>query len=78
VPTLACALLTLMAVNYNSEWLSLPPHQGIILSSENRFANPADNNRSVQNHLAAVTFEWTNRSEFTSSIGFTRNTNLSN
>ena len=78
VPTMACALLTLMVVHQNSGIFGPSPRRGIIFSPQSGFVNPVDSERSVQNQLAAVTFEWTNRSEFTSSIGFTPITNLSN
>jgi len=78
VPTMACALLTLAAINHNGESFGPPPGPGIILSTQGCVVAESDNERSVQNHLAAVTFDWTNRSVFKSSIHFTPSTNLSN
>ena len=78
MPTMACVLLTLVTMNRNGDNLGPSPMSGVILSNEYAGLDAADSARSAQNHLAAVTFEWTNHSGFNSSIGFTQFTNLSN
>ena len=77
-PTMACALLTLMAFNRNGDGLGQKPAMAFILSSPSDAAQASDGAQTAENHLAAVTFDWTNRSVFKSSIRFTPSTNLSN
>ena len=77
-PTMACALLTLMAFNRNDDGLGQKPHVGLIFSGQSNVAQTSDGAQTAENHLAAVTFDWTNRSVFKSSIRFTPATNLSN
>ena len=77
-PTMACALLTLMAFNRNGDGLGQKPAMALILSSPSDAAQAADGAQTAENHLAAVTFDWTNRSVFKSIIRFTPSTNLSN
>jgi hypothetical protein len=48
------------------------------MSNQNTAAYASGNGQVLQNHWASVTFDWTNRSVFNSSIGFTPSTNLSN
>jgi len=76
VPTMACALLALVAVNHDGVKETLP--MGQILSSQANAAFASGGASSGQNHLAAVTFDWTNQSVFQSSIRFTPTTNLTN
>ena len=78
MPTMACVLLTLAAINHSGESFGPVPGRGILVSTQGCVVACADNERSVQNHLATVTFESTNHSGIPSSIGFTRFTNLSN
>lgn len=75
-PTMACALLTLIALNHDSaiKPMSMP----LILSNQANAAFASGGAATAQNHLAAVTFDWTNRSVFQSSIRFTPSTNLTN
>jgi len=72
VPATACALLTLMVFKADN---SLPvagrPLIGTILSDENYAAFAGNGLQNAQNHLSALTFDWTNRSLSTSSICFT-------
>jgi hypothetical protein len=77
-PTLACALLTLAAFNHGGEGLNPKLATTLILSSQNSAAYATGGAQMPENHLAAVTFDWTNRSVFKSSIRFTPTTNLSN
>jgi hypothetical protein len=75
---MACALITMAALSHNGEGLAPRPDQIAIFSNTDHTISKIDSERSVQNHLAAVTFDWTNRSVFKSSISFTPSTNLSN
>ena len=77
-PTMACALLTLMAFNRAGDGLGQQPTIASILSSQSRAAYATGGAQAEQNHLAAVTFDSTNRSLLGSSIRFTPTTNLSN
>jgi hypothetical protein len=58
--------------------LAQKPVMAMILSNQNYAAYASGDGQTPQNHLAAVTFDWTNRSGFNSSISFTPTTNLSN
>lgn len=77
-PTMACALLTLMALNRDGNGLKSDIPVGSILDSQDNAAFAAGGVQSKENHLAAVTFGWTNGSVFRSSIRFTPTTNLTN
>jgi hypothetical protein len=74
-PVTACALLTLLVFNSGN---SLPAASGshgmtvaMMLSNQNYAAYASDDSQNVQNHLATVTFDWTNHGISTSSIRFT-------
>lgn len=75
---MACALLTLLAFNHDDEGLGQKPTIALILSSQNNAAYATGGAQTPENHLAAVTFDWTNRSIFQSSIRFTPSMNFSN
>jgi hypothetical protein len=77
-PTMACALLTLMAFNRAGDGLGQRPAIALILSSQSRAAYATGGAQAEQNHLAAVTFDSTNRSVLGSSIRFMPTTNFSN
>ena len=77
-PTMACALLTLMAFNHDGDALGRKQPMALILSNQDNAAYATGGAQTEQNHLAAVTFDWTNRSVFKSSIRFTPATNFSN
>jgi len=74
-PATACALLTLIVFNSAN---GLPAGSGshgtmmaMNLSNQNYATYAPDGSQNVQNHLATVTFDWTNSGASTSSIGFT-------
>jgi hypothetical protein len=67
-----------MAFNHDSGGLGQKPAMALILSSQNNAVYATGGAQTEQNHLAAVTFDWTNRSDFKSIMGFTPTTNLSN
>ena len=76
-PTMACALLALMALNRDGNDLPSKMPSALILSSQNNAALASGTAQTEQNHVAAITFGWTNGSVSRSSIRFT-NTNLTN
>jgi len=75
---MACALLTLMAFNHDNAGLGPKVPMAMILSNQNSVAYATGGAQTGQNHLAAVSFDSTNRSILESSIGFTPTTNLTN
>jgi hypothetical protein len=77
-PTMACALLTLMAFNSENAGLGSKLPMTLILSNQDSAAYAAGGEQTGQNHIALVTFDSTNRSVLGSSIGFTPITNLTN
>ena len=76
-PTMACVLLTLMALNHGGG-LDVKIPMSVILSNQNNAAFASGGAQTGQNHLATVTFDSTNRSILGSSIRFTPTTNLTN
>jgi hypothetical protein len=69
-PATACVLLTFSVFNSENtgHLLRHEPMTSMILSNQNYAAYASDNFRESQNGLSSVTFDWTNRSGFTSSI----------
>jgi hypothetical protein len=78
VPTMACVLLTFMAFNRDDSGLGPKLPLAFALTNQSDAAYATGGAQTPQNHLAAITFDWTNRSGFQSSIRFTPTTNLSN
>ena len=77
-PTMACVLLTLMAFNHDGGGLGVKPMMTMVLSNQSYAAYASGGEQTAQNHLAAVTFDWTNHSGIKSIISFTPTTNFSN
>lgn len=75
---MACVLLTLMALDHDGSGLKSKMPIGLILSKQDNAAFVSDGAQTRENHLAAVTFGWTNGSVFRPNIGFTPTTNLTN
>lgn len=73
MPATACMLLTLLVFRSGGD-ISYRSSSGLMASNMD-FASYADGERNAQNHLAAVTFDWTNHSDLNSSISFTPSTN---
>jgi hypothetical protein len=71
-------VLTLAAFNHSGDNLSPQPMVAVVLSNQSDAAYAAGGGQTAQNQLAAVTFDWTNRSDIKSIIGFTPTTNFSN
>ena len=77
-PTMACVLLTLMAFNHGDDGFGQKSARHMVWSNQSEAAYAAGGEQTAQNHLASVTFDWTNHSGFKSIIGFTQTTNFSN
>lgn len=78
MPTMACALLTLMALEQDPNGLKSNLPMALILSNQSNASFASGGGQTEQNHLAAVTFGWTNGASSPSSIPFTQTTNLTN
>ena len=72
VPATACALLTFSVFNPGNAIPGRPFHgeslTATLLSNQNFLTPVPDSFQKGQNDLSSVTFDWTNRSGFTSSI----------
>lgn len=78
-PALVCVLFAMAMFHFNNGVLhESPPSWGMFSATNDRPVAFSDHAQEVENHLAAVTFDWTNHTGFKSSIGFTPTTNFSN
>ena len=77
-PAITCVILTLMAFNHGGDGFHSKPVMAMVVSNQSAAADALAGEQTAQNHLASVTFDWTNRSGFKSIIGFTPTTNFSN
>lgn len=71
-PAAACVLLAISAVRQSDDLFRATAHVQpvtVMLASNQLAYVPVDNSQQGHNRLQAVTFEWTNRSSSTSSIG---------
>ena len=75
---MACGLFTLLAFNHEGVGLETRPALSLIMSNQSCAAYASGAAQSAQNHLATVTFDWTNHSEIKSIIGFKPTTNFIN
>jgi hypothetical protein len=73
-PALACLFFVMMALHFNDGGLWSRPR--LMPSATN--SGDIYGGQASQNHLASVTFDWTNHSNFQSSIPFASKTNSSN
>ena len=73
-PVTACALLTLLVFNSGNGLPVGANNRGammaMVLSNQSYAAYAPDGSQNVQNRLAGVTFDWTNRGASSSSIRF--------
>jgi hypothetical protein len=77
-PAAACALVAMLALHFNGGGaLGQKPVMTLTGSGQNGASDAGNDGQTMQNQLAAVTFDWTNHSDFNSSMGFTPMTNLS-
>ena len=69
-PAMACLVLTLTALNPDSagNLLRRETMTAMILSNQNYAAYASDNFRGTENRLSSLTFDWTNHSDFPSSM----------
>ena len=74
-PVTACVLLTVLVFNSGNGLPVGPTGRettiAMVFSNQSYAAFASDGSQNVQNHLASVTFDWTNRGASGSSIGFT-------
>jgi len=77
VPAAACMVLSMFALNPGNTLAPLSHHLmgSLTLSNLSYSAFNSGDSQNAQNHLASLTFEWTNRSGLSSPIGFTSSTN---
>lgn len=74
-----CLLFAMLMFHFNSGVLhEQKPAMAMISSNGDRLANFSDQAQETENHMASITFDWTNHTGFKSSIGFTPTTNFSN
>jgi len=71
------AFLTLMAFRHD-DGLSQKMPPAVMLGNQDSTAFATGGAQIAQNHLATVTFDWTNPSVFKSIVRFTPSTNFSN
>jgi hypothetical protein len=83
-PAMACLLFALMMFHFNGGG-ALRDSRPVLYMNFAGDSNPvtfSDHAQETENHLAAVTFDWTNHGDFKSSMrsrtGFGPSTNLSN
>jgi len=75
-PAMACLWLTLMTINHGGGDLEQTSSPTLGLGKNDGAGFTPEQNLTAQNHLGQpITFEWTNRSVFNSTIGFTPSTN---
>lgn len=77
MPATACLAITLVAIggNLSPAGLGQAASANLILSNQDYSAYASGGSQNVQNHLDSLTFDWTNRSASTTSMGFTPSTN---
>lgn len=77
-PAMACVLFTLMAFKHEGEGLDPKPVLSMVMSNQSRATYVPGGAQTAQNRLDTVTFDWTNRSEIKSIVGFKATTNFIN
>ena len=70
-PALVCGLFALLVIHFNggAELRAPRPVMTMVLSNGTLAGGFSDRAQELQNHVATVTFDWTNHSGFQSSIG---------
>ncbi|HEY5040826.1 MAG TPA: hypothetical protein VIK53_02370 [Verrucomicrobiae bacterium] len=78
-PAMACLMFAMLMIHFNvgGPLRESKPVMALVLSNDNRAAGFSDSAQESENHLATVTFDWTNHTGFKSSMGFTPTTNSS-
>jgi hypothetical protein len=78
-PAVVCLLFAPLMFHFNSGALREPmPGWAVFSGTNDRPVAFSDHAQEVENHLSAVTFDWTNHTGFKSSIRFTPTANFSN
>src|SRR5262245_10662800 len=79
-PAMVCSFFAVMMFHFNDPGVLREAKPGLSLLAGNgsNTVHFSDGAQETQNHLAAITFDWTNHTGFQSSIGFTPTTNFSN
>ena len=77
-PAMACVLFTLMAFKHDGDTLDTKPVLSMVMSNQSRATYVPGGAQTAQNRLDTVTFDWTNRSEIKSIVGFKPTTNFIN
>jgi len=83
-PAMACLLFALMMFHFNGAGALRGSRPAVYLNfnGDSNVLSFSDHAQEPENHLAAVTFDWTNHGDFKSSMrsrtGFGPSTNLSN
>jgi len=77
-PAMACGLFTLVAFNHGGDGFGPPSMMALAMSNQSYAAYASGTGQTAQNHIASVTFDWTNHSEIKSIIGFKPTTNFIN
>ena len=79
-PALVCVVFATLMFHFNGAEVlhESKPSLAMISSNQTRVASFSDSAQETENHMASITFDWTNHTSFQSSIGFTPATNLSN
>jgi hypothetical protein len=79
-PAMVCVLFAMLMFHFNSGGVLPGPKPVLapVSSNNSSAASFSDSAQEAQNHVATVTFDWTNHTGFKSSIGFTPTTNFSN
>lgn len=75
---MACLCFVMLAAHFNGGIWSQQRIATTARTNQNCVFYDGDGGQVSQNHLAGVTFDWTNCSGFQSSIGFAPKTNSSN
>ena len=78
-PAMACLMFAMLIFHFNvgGSLRDSKPVMTLVLSNDNQVAGFSDSAQEPENHLATVTFDWTNHTGFKSSMGFTPTTNSS-
>ena len=75
-PSMACLWLTLLTINHGGDGLGQKSKISLGRGQHDCADFTPEQSLTTQNNLlGAVTFEWTNRSSFNSTVGFTPSTN---
>jgi hypothetical protein len=75
---MACVLFTLKAFNHDADGLNTQSMINLVTSNQSYAVYASEPRQTAQNHLAGVTFDWTNCSGIKSIMGFKPTNNFIN